>query len=279
MSVPGRAAGQPHGRGPHLLEGRDLLSLRPEGPAHGPRQGGQLRLPGAEEQPQPGVHGRQQSREVLRAARGRCRRWRRHERAAVELLTPGCASRSERPGRRVPPPAVRRHAPARDDRHRGRLRAEGPRRGRADDRPRRHDPGRRPRHPARPARRVGHGDRAHHARPRCRRRSRRQGGRHVRRPAGGAGGGPRAVRPPAAPLQQRTARSGSHREQGVELVAGRRLSEIPGLVPALRADPDECVFAPRCSRRTDVCVSRRPPLEPVRPGHPVACFHPGRESA
>jgi peptide/nickel transport system ATP-binding protein len=67
-----------------------------------------------------------------------------------------------------------------------------------------------------------------------------------------------------------------HREQGVELVAGRRLSEIPGLVPALRSDPDECVFAPRCSRRTDVCVTRRPPLEPVRPGHPAACFHPGK---
>jgi peptide/nickel transport system ATP-binding protein len=69
-----------------------------------------------------------------------------------------------------------------------------------------------------------------------------------------------------------------HREQGVELVAGRRLSEIPGLVPALRSDPDECVFAPRCSRRTDVCVTRRPPLEPVRPGHPAACFHPGEAS-
>ena len=70
-----------------------------------------------------------------------------------------------------------------------------------------------------------------------------------------------------------------HREQGVELVAGRRLSEIPGLVPALRSDPDECVFAPRCPRRTEVCVSRRPPLEPVRPGHPAACFHPGEDSA
>ena len=66
-----------------------------------------------------------------------------------------------------------------------------------------------------------------------------------------------------------------HREQGVELVAGRRLSEIPGLVPALRSDPDECVFAPRCSRRTEVCTSRRPPLDPVRPAHPAACFHPG----
>jgi len=66
-----------------------------------------------------------------------------------------------------------------------------------------------------------------------------------------------------------------HREQGVELVAGRRLAEIPGLVPALRSDPDECVFAPRCPRSTEVCVSRRPPLEPTRPGHPAACFHPG----
>ena len=68
-----------------------------------------------------------------------------------------------------------------------------------------------------------------------------------------------------------------HREQGVELVAGRRLKEIPGLVPALRSDPDACVFAPRCPRSTEVCVSRRPPFEPVRPAHPVACFHPGED--
>jgi peptide/nickel transport system ATP-binding protein len=68
-----------------------------------------------------------------------------------------------------------------------------------------------------------------------------------------------------------------HREQGVDLVAGRRLREIPGLVPSLRSDPDECVFAPRCPRSTEVCVSRRPPLEPTRPHHPAACFHPGED--
>ncbi len=68
-----------------------------------------------------------------------------------------------------------------------------------------------------------------------------------------------------------------HREQGVEQVAGRRLTEIPGLVPSLRSDPDECVFAPRCPRRTEICVEHRPPLEPTRPGHPAACYHPGED--
>ncbi len=66
-----------------------------------------------------------------------------------------------------------------------------------------------------------------------------------------------------------------HREKGVEEVARSRLVEIPGLVPSLRAEPDLCPFAPRCPRSTDICVSRRPPLEPTRPGHPTACFHPG----
>ncbi len=69
-----------------------------------------------------------------------------------------------------------------------------------------------------------------------------------------------------------------HREKGVEEVAQQRLTEIPGLVPLLRADPDECTFHPRCPRATDICRSKRPPLEPVRPGHPAACYHPGETS-
>ncbi|MDP9396574.1 MAG: ABC transporter ATP-binding protein [Actinomycetota bacterium] len=69
-----------------------------------------------------------------------------------------------------------------------------------------------------------------------------------------------------------------HREKGVEVVAQQRLTEIPGLVPLLRADPDECTFHPRCPRATDICRSKRPPLEPVRPGHPAACYHPGETS-
>jgi peptide/nickel transport system ATP-binding protein len=71
-----------------------------------------------------------------------------------------------------------------------------------------------------------------------------------------------------------------HREKGVEAVARQRLTEIPGLVPLLRVDPDECTFAPRCPRATHACIERRPPLEPVPgsgPAHPVACYHPGPE--
>jgi peptide/nickel transport system ATP-binding protein len=55
----------------------------------------------------------------------------------------------------------------------------------------------------------------------------------------------------------------------------RRLAEIPGRVPALEAPPDHCPFAPRCPRADERSRSEVPPLEEVRPGHLVACFHPG----
>lgn len=54
-----------------------------------------------------------------------------------------------------------------------------------------------------------------------------------------------------------------------------RLAEIPGRVPTLRADINECIFAPRCERATAECTDSRPPLEPAFPGHLVACYHPG----
>jgi peptide/nickel transport system ATP-binding protein len=55
----------------------------------------------------------------------------------------------------------------------------------------------------------------------------------------------------------------------------RRLTEIPGLVPAPTSDPDECQFHPRCPRATDACRGSRPLLEPKRAGHLAACHHPG----
>lgn len=64
-------------------------------------------------------------------------------------------------------------------------------------------------------------------------------------------------------------------QKNVEQVARQRLTEIPGIVPSLRSDPDECSFAPRCPRATAECTSRRPPLEEVGPQHLAACFHPG----
>ena len=64
----------------------------------------------------------------------------------------------------------------------------------------------------------------------------------------------------------------------VPRVAGAgRLQEIPGIVPSRTEEASSCVFAPRCPRADDDCRSQVPPLEPVRPEHPVACFHPGRE--
>ena len=65
----------------------------------------------------------------------------------------------------------------------------------------------------------------------------------------------------------------AHRD--VEPVARQRLTEIPGMVPSLKSDPDLCSFAPRCPRATQICREHRPALEPVLPQHLVACHHPG----
>jgi peptide/nickel transport system ATP-binding protein len=57
----------------------------------------------------------------------------------------------------------------------------------------------------------------------------------------------------------------------------RRLVEIPGRVPSLHGPPEHCPFADRCPRADDLTRSEVPPLEEARPGHLVACFHPGPE--
>ncbi|HEY1567172.1 MAG TPA: ABC transporter ATP-binding protein [Solirubrobacteraceae bacterium] len=64
------------------------------------------------------------------------------------------------------------------------------------------------------------------------------------------------------------ARSNGHRA---------RLTEIPGLVPALPGPPEACPFAERCPRADEQSRSAMPALEEVRPGHRVACFHPGED--
>jgi peptide/nickel transport system ATP-binding protein len=53
-----------------------------------------------------------------------------------------------------------------------------------------------------------------------------------------------------------------------------RLQDIPGVVPSLAEQPDACSFAPRCPRADGEC-EKVPPLDPVRPEHRAACFHPG----
>ncbi|BBK32327.1 peptide/nickel transport system ATP-binding protein [Stella humosa] len=69
---------------------------------------------------------------------------------------------------------------------------------------------------------------------------------------------------------------GSIPELGSSLVEGkgpRRLAEIPGIVPSLRAMPPGCRFAPRCPLATDRCRTEPPPLEEHRPRHWSACWH------
>ncbi|WP_460464480.1 ABC transporter ATP-binding protein [Arthrobacter pigmenti] len=51
-----------------------------------------------------------------------------------------------------------------------------------------------------------------------------------------------------------------------------RLNAIPGRVPTLDMMPTGCRFAPRCSRRQDVCIEE-PPLLPL-PGSSARCWFP-----
>ncbi|BBK37554.1 ABC transporter ATP-binding protein [Allostella sp. ATCC 35155] len=53
----------------------------------------------------------------------------------------------------------------------------------------------------------------------------------------------------------------------------RRLAEIPGIVPSLRAMPAGCRFAPRCPLADERCHAQSPPLTENRPGHWSACWH------
>jgi peptide/nickel transport system ATP-binding protein len=62
---------------------------------------------------------------------------------------------------------------------------------------------------------------------------------------------------------------------GSRRASRRRLVEIPGRVPAFDRPPDHCPFADRCPRADERTRSEVPPLEAVRAGHLVACFHPG----
>jgi len=55
------------------------------------------------------------------------------------------------------------------------------------------------------------------------------------------------------------------------------LASIPGYPPPLDALPPGCRFEPRCLRATYVCAAQDPPLTAVKPGHQVACHHPGSQ--
>jgi peptide/nickel transport system ATP-binding protein len=55
---------------------------------------------------------------------------------------------------------------------------------------------------------------------------------------------------------------------------GKRLVEIPGMVPSLKDPAPGCLFAPRCSNATERCSRDAPPLELHAAGHWAACWNP-----
>jgi peptide/nickel transport system ATP-binding protein len=55
---------------------------------------------------------------------------------------------------------------------------------------------------------------------------------------------------------------------------GKRLVEIPGMVPSLKDPPPGCLFAPRCPNATERCTREAPPLELHAPHHWAACWNP-----
>jgi peptide/nickel transport system ATP-binding protein len=60
---------------------------------------------------------------------------------------------------------------------------------------------------------------------------------------------------------------------------GRRLQEIPGMVPALSNLPPGCTFAPRCALASEICRREVPRFEEKLPGQFAACWHAGRPAA
>jgi peptide/nickel transport system ATP-binding protein len=57
---------------------------------------------------------------------------------------------------------------------------------------------------------------------------------------------------------------------------GKRLVEIPGMVPSLKSPPPGCPFEPRCPNAIDRCGREMPPLELHAPRHWAACWNPVR---
>ena len=63
---------------------------------------------------------------------------------------------------------------------------------------------------------------------------------------------------------------------GMRAAHGRRkLIEIAGVVPGITAYPGGCRFNPRCGRKTEICETTVPQLEPIGDGSLVRCHHHG----
>ena len=88
---------------------------------------------------------------------------------------------------------------------------------------------------------------------------------------------PSSVRDPGPSLHAGPARlDAAARRRRLRPAAAPRLTEIPGMVPALSELPQGCGFAPRCALRHRECRATYPPLERAPAGPWVACWHADR---
>jgi peptide/nickel transport system ATP-binding protein len=65
-----------------------------------------------------------------------------------------------------------------------------------------------------------------------------------------------------------------HLGDSVRAEHGRRLVEIPGMVPSLKDEQPGCLFAPRCPNAVARCLQEVPPLTVHGPFHWAACWNP-----
>jgi peptide/nickel transport system ATP-binding protein len=65
-----------------------------------------------------------------------------------------------------------------------------------------------------------------------------------------------------------------HLGDSVREGGGRRLLEIPGMVPSLKGEKPGCLFAPRCPNAIERCLQEVPALASHGPGHWAACWNP-----
>jgi peptide/nickel transport system ATP-binding protein len=65
-----------------------------------------------------------------------------------------------------------------------------------------------------------------------------------------------------------------HLGDSVGADGGKRLVEIPGMVPSLKDEQPGCLFAPRCPNAIPRCSQEVPPLATHGSGHWAACWNP-----
>ena len=197
-------------------------------------------------------------------------------RRAIELLDQVGIPEPADAARALPAPDVRRHEPARDDRHGDRLQSEAADRRRADHGARRHHPGADPRPAAPAAARARHGAGPDHPRHGRGGRDGRSGSSSCM-PASRSRSSRRRqpVRAPAPSLYRGPARGAAGARVG-----RRRLAPSPASCPACSTGPTGCLFSPRCGFADERCRRRCRPSSPARrAAEQVRCLKPARTSA